>query len=118
MKQAMLNLSREYFWNDTQDAFPTAVQTFYKWVDDYKQEVNWEKMFGDKLKFHDLPLEMQVGILARFQHEVLRAEPLTDGGSMYNKERRLEFAMRQLRDMFRRVERHMRQKSLTQLVIE
>lgn len=66
------NLNKENFWNDLESKFPDAVKDFYEWIDRYKVESNWDKVFkcdegtGQVLKFHEINFEMQVGILARY----------------------------------------------------
>lgn len=69
----MDNLGKENFWNAMHDRFPLAVDLFCKWIDEYKNEVNWNYLFGNyvigehnHIKFHDLPYEMQMGIMNRF----------------------------------------------------
>ena len=60
---------------------------FHAWIDAYKKAVDWEKIFispsiygynkrfnlkmPETIKFHDLPYEMQFGILLKFVAEVL-----------------------------------------------
>lgn len=72
----MENLNKENFWNAAKEAFPLAVEAFCKWIDEYKAEVKWNELFnaGNPLgegqvqapKFHDLPYEMQAGIMNKF----------------------------------------------------
>lgn len=66
----MNNLTKENFFNDLRKQYPAAVDYFSQWIDKYKQEVNWNELFGEKVKFHDIPFEMQNGILARFELEL------------------------------------------------
>lgn len=76
----MKNLNKENFWNALHDKHPQAVDKFCKWIDQYKLEVGWEALFGncfptqDKIKFHDIPFDMQRGILTRFFEEVIDNE--------------------------------------------
>lgn len=85
----MENLNKENFWNKLRERFPDAVDFFCKWIDDYKKEVGWNDLFNSNSdyqnadgknaqapKFHDLPFEMQNGILARFELELFNN---TDG---------------------------------------
>lgn len=97
----MNNLTKENFWNAMMEKYPTAMKLFCTFVDQYKKEVGWEKLFNATAppgsstkyiggtdpvkenapivihelfpapKFHDLPLEMQMGIWDRF------VQPLT-----------------------------------------
>lgn len=66
----MQNLNKENFWNDLHDAYPEAVEHFCRWIDNYKKEVGWSLLFSEDIKFHDLPFEMQNGIIARFELEL------------------------------------------------
>lgn len=66
----MQNLSKENFWNSLNEKYPLAVKYFCDWIDRYKVEVGWQKLFVDGIKFHDIPFEMQNGILARFDLEM------------------------------------------------
>lgn len=80
------NLNKENFWNILMEIYPNAIEAFCKWIDDYKkiefnvphsQKINWQYLFADdevddnedRIKFHHLPIEMQVGIIFRFFHE-------------------------------------------------
>jgi len=73
------NLGKENLWNELHDKFPDAVDHFCKWIDKYKKEVNWNVLFNESdngapaPKFHDLPFEMQTGILARYELECFYA---------------------------------------------
>jgi hypothetical protein len=66
----MQNLNKENFWNEVHAKYPDACQHFCKWIDDYKAEVGWDKIFAPGVKFHDVPIEIQNGILARYELEV------------------------------------------------
>ena len=67
-------LTKENFWNQLKEKYPLSVQHFCDWIDQYKKENQWERLFNygsphyDKMgwhnpKFHDLPMEMQYGII-------------------------------------------------------
>jgi hypothetical protein len=61
------NLTKENFFNDIYEKYPSEVQQFCKWVDQYKKKNNWVGLFGtDEVKFHHLPLAMQIGIFIQF----------------------------------------------------
>lgn len=77
------NLSKENFWDELHAKYPDGVDLFCKWIDEYKKEVNWNLLFNSDSeyqntkgknalapKFHDLPYEMQIGIIDRFQTEI------------------------------------------------
>ena len=84
------NLTKENFWNEMMEKYPNSTDAFCKWIDNYKKENNWEKLFNDSYhqlnkkfasngelvsvdfdypKFHDLPIAMQVGIWNQFMQE-------------------------------------------------
>ncbi len=66
----MENLNKENFWNALMAKYPKAVEHFCNWIDEYKNEVKWNDIFGKNVKFHDLPFEMQNGIIARYELEL------------------------------------------------
>lgn len=66
----MNNLNKSDFWDPLREIAPDAVDKFCKWVDEYKKEVGWTEKLGIELKFHDLPFELQVGIIHRFNLEM------------------------------------------------
>lgn len=66
----MNNLNKEGFWDPLSEIAPDAVEKFKKWVDEYKKEVNWGSLFPAGIKFHDLPIELQMGIVTRFDMEM------------------------------------------------
>jgi hypothetical protein len=65
----MQNITNAFFWNALKVQYPEAVQLFNKWVDDYKKEIGWDRYIKPGVKFHDLPFELQNGIIARFDIE-------------------------------------------------
>lgn len=73
----MKGLSKEKFWNSLRDIYPEAVDHFCKWVDKYKEEVEWNSLFVPGIKFHDLPYDMQNGIIARFDLECFNGKAKT-----------------------------------------
>lgn len=72
----MENLNKENFWNEMDARYPAAMHVFKGWIDMYKKEVKWDELFGEDLlepvKFHDLPYEMQIGIILRFISEIFK----------------------------------------------
>lgn len=66
----MKNLNKEEFWNPLYEKYPEAVQLFCDWIDEYKKAVNWNEIIGEKVKFHDLPYEMQFGLMGLFGVEI------------------------------------------------
>lgn len=61
------NLSKMNFWDDCKRLYPKATADFCDWIDNYKKKVNWDFLFkGELIKFHDIPFEMQIGIIMRY----------------------------------------------------
>lgn len=91
----MQNLNKENFWNDLLEKYPEAVELFCKWIDRYKAEVGWDELFNQtglsnedkQVKFHDIPFEMQNGILARFDIECNNGILSGKGNAIYEKMR-------------------------------
>lgn len=80
----MENLNKQnYFTPEWKAKYPLASEHFCKWIDEYKKRVNWGKLFNHSMipsfddeiveivppKFHDLPIEMQLGILSMYMFE-------------------------------------------------
>lgn len=65
----MENKQRPAFWDDIEKQCPAVMQHFGKWIDEYKRKMDWDKLFAAGIKFHDLPKEMQQGVLIKFQQE-------------------------------------------------
>jgi hypothetical protein len=98
----MENLNKENFWDDIKERYPQAVELFCNWIDKYKEEVGWDRLFANgqyfmeperngghriDTKFHDLPFEMQNGILARFDIECFHGVLTGKGKAMYESQR-------------------------------
>lgn len=98
----MENLNKANFWNDLHAKYPEAVDLFCKWIDKYKAEIGWDRLFangqyffepddsGDHridTKFHDIPFEMQNGILARFDIECNNGVFSGRGTAVYESQR-------------------------------
>jgi len=66
----MQSLTKENFFNAVAEQCPDAMTHFCQWIDEYKKEVNWDQLFAPGIKFHDIPFEMQNGIIARFELEL------------------------------------------------
>jgi len=62
-------LTKENFFNNIKLWYPDALQDFCAWIDEYKKEIGWNALFGEHVKFHDLPFDMQHGIMARYDLE-------------------------------------------------
>lgn len=70
----MENLGKKNFWDQMEKKYPMAVDVFKKWIDGYKKKVNWGILFSDGIEFHDIPYEMQMGIMNRFFIETFAGE--------------------------------------------
>jgi hypothetical protein len=90
----MENLTKENFFNEIEARYPKAIKAFSEWIDEYKNSVIWEVLFNHNPhfyqtkqhaeinassnwqapKFHDLPYELQVGIIMRFISETVAGE--------------------------------------------
>lgn len=74
------NLTKENFWNEMEEKYSLAMEKFHKWINEYKKENNWDKLFNttelpsdymvEAPKFHDLPFAIQMGIFMQFQIEL------------------------------------------------
>jgi hypothetical protein len=84
----MENLNKSNFFDEIEKKYPEAFTSFSEWIDRYKKEVNWNSLFNGGIgihdggypssdwvskteapKFHDIPKEMQIGILLKFASE-------------------------------------------------
>jgi len=70
------NLNKENFFTESlKKVCPKRLEHFCQWIDNYKKENDWENLFGGGIvkapKFHELPFELQNGIIARYMLEVL-----------------------------------------------
>ncbi len=76
----MKSLTRENFWDEVEVKQPKAFNDFADWIDAYKKKVEWDKIFQktakpdksrmETLKFHDLPIAIQMGIIIEYFLEV------------------------------------------------
>lgn len=85
----MENLNKQnYFTPEWKAKYPLASEHFCKWIDGYKKRVGWKKLFNGGVmyefyggsetfthkteapKFHDLPIEMQIGIIYQWSVEI------------------------------------------------
>lgn len=83
----MMNLNKEKFWTPLMEKYPEAVEHFCKWIDEYKKEIGWDSIFKEGVKFHDLPYDMQNGILARFDLEKFNGKKQADRVMAYEPDR-------------------------------
>ena len=86
------SLTKENFFDELKANYPTAWLAFDLWIDEYKKAVDWDSLFNDESlisvetqiskdsrrdvfgyskapKFHEIPFEMQIGILLKFVTE-------------------------------------------------
>lgn len=61
----MENLDKAFF-DEMEVKFPFAIDVFKKWITEYTQKRAWKVLFFLDVKFEDLPIEMQQGIMNRF----------------------------------------------------
>jgi hypothetical protein len=65
------NINKENFFNVMEKNYPFSVKHFFNWIDDYKQKNNWSELFNsNSIKFHDLPFEMQFGIIINYVQDL------------------------------------------------
>jgi len=88
----MKNLTKENYWDDVRVCYPDALKLFCNWIDKYKEEIGWKELFGDKLKFHDMPFEFQNGVIARFDIECFNGVFTGKGKAVYEGNRDLYLA--------------------------
>lgn len=75
-------LTKENFWNELMEHYPSEMDRFCKWIDEYKKRVEWEYLISSDphipagplndrkaLKYHQIPIAMQVGIFLQFRWE-------------------------------------------------
>ena len=89
----METLTKENFWNEMEQKYPKAMAHFKQWIDKYKSEHDWDRMFCDGVeikwagvvdgelrsgyrvtrapKYHELPIAMQFGIFTEYLYQVL-----------------------------------------------
>lgn len=65
----MDTLTKEDFWDPLEAKYPELVGEFKKWIDEYKQRVGWEHIFFSFVKYHDLPVAVQIGIFFQYMAE-------------------------------------------------
>ena len=99
------NLTKQNFWNDMMEKYPGATKAFCKWIDEFKNEVNWLNLFNcgspnyakqghHSPKFHDLPYALQLGIWLEYCYQ--------RGGCRMTIENFFEFDLREdIEDMFK-----------------
>lgn len=76
----MESLTKENFWDALEKECPDSVKEFCTWIDEYKKKNNWDDLFNKNyrmegmkfrgVKFHDIPIEMQSGILMKYGNKV------------------------------------------------
>lgn len=63
-------LTNENFFTDAKIQFPEAFEIFAKFIDSYKVAVNWNKFLKEETKFHDIPRELQNGVIELFKTHI------------------------------------------------
>lgn len=64
----MKNLNNENFFNEMQLLYPLSMSKFRSFIDEYKKKNNWNELFGARVKFHDIPIDMQMGVFMAYSH--------------------------------------------------
>ena len=73
----MKSLTKENFWDKLYSKYPSEMKQFCEWIDEYKKKVNWNNLFPVAarnhycvdIKFHHLPVAMQIGIFLQYVSE-------------------------------------------------
>ena len=71
------NLTKENFWNRMKEQYPLSMESFCKFIDEYKKTVGWNGLFNEleiasqsfktfAPKFHDVPYHFQLGVWIAF----------------------------------------------------
>jgi hypothetical protein len=71
-------LTKENFWDELEELYPAAIEHFKKWIDRYKLEIGWNELFSPGVKFHNLPFDLQNGIIARYDLECFNGKEKAD----------------------------------------
>lgn len=96
----MEGITKKLFFDEMATLYPEAMKIFNYWIDNYKKSVHWDHIFNAGAydnwsalttapKFHDLPFELQFGIIAAFmasQEQMYRHMPCKQGTVMYRLE--------------------------------
>lgn len=116
-----------FFTKEWKDKFPLSSKHFCDFIDAYKKEVHWNKLFNGNVsfesyggsetftykteapKFHDIPFEMQYGIIFRwasqhFWHWTMEYPGLSKGR---NNEVRWKIFFVELNDLFDSMEKYL-----------
>lgn len=79
-KNGYESLTKENFWNEIMEKWPGEMNEFCYWINEYKKKVGWNVLFDIYdtdpkhigIKYHDLPIAMQIGIFYQFTMETSR----------------------------------------------
>lgn len=63
------SLTKEAFWNELYAKYPELMQEFCQWIDEYKKSVSWPDLIGSYIKYHDLPIGLQIGVFIQWTME-------------------------------------------------
>lgn len=83
------NLNKEEFWNNIVELYPKAGKRFCDWIDSWKESSTFNTVIAEeyrkgeleRFKFHDLPFEMQEGIIRQFLNDHHRGTKATPVGN-------------------------------------
>ena len=70
------NLNKKNFWGFASNHCTKTMNKFTRFIDVYKMSIGWDDMFNEHLniKFHDIPYEMQLGIILKFFNEATNVQ--------------------------------------------
>lgn len=69
------NLNKQEFWDQLNKDYPQAMKHFCNWIDWYKAANDWAFMFGTEVKYHTIPLAMQIGIFICYYFNLYEGAP-------------------------------------------
>lgn len=61
-----IELNLDIFWTFIKEACPMEYAKFSEWINEYKKTVRWENYFLPEIKFHHIPLMMQIGVMIEY----------------------------------------------------
>lgn len=73
-----MNLNKKNtFTEEWEQRFPNVAKHFKNWIDEYKRDIDWNELFQNGIesyvKFHDVPLELQYGIICKWLNTFRRS---------------------------------------------
>lgn len=93
----MNNLTKENFFNEIKIKYPAAMESFCKWIDEYKQKNNWGQLFLTGIKYHNIPLEMQIGLWMFFTIKYLYSDEIK-GDILFHSKQNIEKDLKEIEE--------------------